>query len=150
MHKAYDKWPEISKNAYQTDLESVDFSNIDNIVFAGMGGSGAIGDVFASILSKSNIHVSVVKGYTLPNTVNTNSLVVTISISGNTVESLAILEKAKKIGCNIIAFSSGGKMEDYSTKNQIEYRKIDQIHSPRASFANFFYGILKNIIPKQL
>jgi len=30
-----------------------------------MGGSGAIGDVFSSILSKTNIHVNVVKGYLL-------------------------------------------------------------------------------------
>ena len=37
---------------------------------AGMGGSGTIGDIFSSILSKTNIHVNVVKGYLLPKTVN--------------------------------------------------------------------------------
>ena len=38
-----------------------------------MGGSGAIGDIFASILSKTKIHVSIVKGYLIPKTVNTKS-----------------------------------------------------------------------------
>ena len=150
MHKIYDQWPQIAKDAHNSDLESVDFKNINHIVFAGMGGSGAIGELFASILSKTNIHVSVVKGYLLPKTVNKNTLVVTISVSGNTIETLTILDSAHKLDCNIIAFSSGGKIEEYCTKNQINYKKIKSIHSPRASFAKFIFSILKilsSIIP---
>ena len=150
MYKIYDQWTQISKDAYNSDLEPVDFKNIDHIVFAGMGGSGAIGELFASILSKSNIHVSLVKGYLLPKTVDENTLVVTISVSGNTVESLTVLESAHKLDCNVIAFSSGGKIEEYCIKNQINYRKIKSIHSPRASFVQFTFSILKilsSIIP---
>jgi len=147
MYKIYDQWPQISKDAYDSDLEPVDFKNIDHIVFAGMGGSGAIGELFASILSKTKIHVSVVKGYLLPKTVDKNTLVVTISVSGNTIETLTILDSAHKLDCNIIAFSSGGKIEEYCTKNQINYKKIKSIHSPRASFAKFIFSILKILSP---
>jgi len=147
MYKIYERWPEISENAFKTDFKPIDVSDIKDVVFAGMGGSGAIGDIFSSIFSKSNLHVSVIKGYVLPNTVDKNSLVVATSVSGNTVETLSILEKAKQIGCKIIAFSSGGEMEKFSQKNNIEYRKIDQIHSPRASFTNYLYGILKVLKP---
>src|SRR5207245_8500340 len=105
-----------------------------HIVFAGMGGSGSIGDIFSSILSNANIHVSIVKGFTLPKTVDSNTLVVTTSVSGNTAESLFILDSAKKIDCKILAFSSGGKMQEYCANNKIEYRRIPQFHSPRASF----------------
>ena len=143
MYKIYNQWPKIAKNAYNFDLEPIDFKNIDHIVFAGMGGSGAIGELFASILSKTNIHVSLVKGYLLPKTVDRNTLVVTISVSGNTVETLTILNSAHKIDCNVIAFSSGGKMEQYCIKNQINYKKIESIHSPRASFVKFTFSILK-------
>ena len=142
MHKIYDQWPQIAKDAYNSDLESVDFKNIDHIVFAGMGGSGAIGDLFASILSTTNIHVSLVKGYLLPNTVDKNTLVVTTSVSGDTVETLTVLDSAHKLDCNIIAFSSGGKMEEYCIKNQINYKKIKSIHSPRTSFIKFLFSIL--------
>jgi glucose/mannose-6-phosphate isomerase len=142
MHKIYDQWPQIAKDAYDSNLESVDFKNIDHIVFAGMGGSGAIGDSFASILSKTNIHVSVVKGYLLPHTVDKNTLVVTTSVSGNTVETLTVLDSAHKLDCNIVAFSSGGKMEEYCIKNQINYKKIESIHSPRTSFIKFLFSIL--------
>jgi len=147
MYKIYDQWPEISQNAFQTNLKPIDASNINNIIFAGMGGSGAIGDVFSSIFSKTNLHISVIKGYVLPNTIDKNSLVVITSVSGNTDEALSILKKSKKIGCKIVAFSSGGKIEEYSIKNKIEYRKIEQIHSPRASFTNYLYGILKVLKP---
>ena len=143
MYKIYDKWPEIARESFESNLESVDFKNINDIIFAGMGGSGAIGDIFASILSKSGIHVNIVKGYLLPKTVNMNSLVVIISVSGNTIETLSILQSAQKLNCKIIAFSSGGQILDYCIKNKIQHRLITKYHSPRASFTSFLYSILK-------
>jgi len=143
MHKVYDRWPQICKESYQSNFDGVDFKNIDHIVFAGMGGSGTIGDIFNSILSKTQIHTTVVKGYRLPYTVDKNSLVVVTSVSGNTSETLTILDSAKKTESKIIAFSSGGMMREYCIKNKIEYRKIPEIHSPRASFTSFLYSILK-------
>lgn len=142
MHRIYDKWPKIARQAYESNLKPIDLQNINHIVFSGMGGSGAIGDLFSSILSKSNIHVSQVKGYLLPKTVDENTLIITTSISGNTVETLTVLESAKKLDCKLLAFSSGGKMEKFCKQNQIDYRKIEFIHSPRASFIKFTYSIL--------
>ena len=142
MHKVYDSWPKIARNSYQSGLEPVHFDGIDHIVFVGMGGSGAIGDLFASILNKTGIHVQVVKGYLLPKTVNSKTLIVATSISGNTVETLTVLESAKDSDCKVIGFSSGGKMEPFCHKNNIEFRKISMIHSPRSSFVSFVYSIL--------
>jgi len=150
MHMVYDKWPDIAKESYESGLDSVDFKDIDHIVFAGMGGSGTIGDVFSSILSKTKIHTCVIKGYHLPRTVDSKTLVVTTSISGNTVETFTILNLANQSKCKIVAFSSGGKMEQYCIKNKIEYRKIAMQHSPRASLTCFLYsmlGVLRSVIP---
>ena len=143
MYKIYDEWPKIARESFESEEESIDFHNIDHIVFAGMGGSGTIGDVFAAILSKMNIHVSVVKGYTLPKTVDSKTLVITTSVSGNTIETLTILESAMNLTCKTISFSSGGKMEDFCKKNQLEYKKISFFHSPRASFVSFLFSMLK-------
>ncbi len=142
MYKVYDKWPEIARESFESNQESVDFHDIDHIVFAGMGGSGSIGDLFASILSKSDIHVSLVKGYLLPKTVGKNTLVVITSVSGNTSETLTVLDSARKMDCKLIAFSSGGKMEKICKDNQILFRKIPFFHSPRTSLINFTYSIL--------
>lgn len=142
MYRIYDKWPEIARKSFESNQDSIHFENINHIVFAGMGGSGAIGDVFSSILSKTKIHVNVVKGYVLPQTVDSNTLVITISVSGNTAETLSVLESAHKIKCKIIAFCSGGIIQEYCTKNNIQYRIIPQYHSPRASFTAYLYTIL--------
>ena len=109
MYKVYDQWPELQEKSYSSSQDVVDFDKIDHIVFAGMGGSGAIGDILSSILSKTNIHVAVVKGYHLPNTVDSKTLVVTTSVSGNTAETLSVLDSARKTKCKVIAFSSGSK-----------------------------------------
>jgi len=145
MHNVYDRWPQIAKDAYNSELEAVDFKDIDHVVFSGMGGSGTIGDLFSSILSKTNIHTTVVKGYVLPKTVDENTLVVATSVSGDTAETISTLESASKKNCKVIGFSSGGMLESFCTKNNIQYRKIPKIHSPRTSFLNFSYSILKTL-----
>ena len=150
MYKAYDKWAEISKKVYNSDIKIIELEDIDHVVFVGMGGSGTLGDIFSSILSKTNIHVSIVKGYLLPNTVDKNTLVIVTSVSGNTVETLTVLKDAIKQDCKTISFSSGGKLEQFCIDNKLEYRKIEKNHSPRASFVSYLYSMLKvleNIIP---
>ncbi len=143
MYKTYDNWPEIAQESFENEQSSINFDDINHIVFAGMGGSGAIGDMFSSIFSKTNMHVSIVKGYLLPNTITKNSLVVTTSISGNSIETLTALDTARKKDCKIVAVSSGGKMEGYCNKYNLDFRKILQNHSPRASFSGFLYFLIK-------
>jgi glucose/mannose-6-phosphate isomerase len=147
MYKVYDKWPEMARKSFESNQESINFENIDHIVFVGMGGSGLIGDVFSAILSKSDIHVSIVKGYLLPKTVDKNTLIIITSVSGNTSETLTTLNSAKKMNCNLIAFSSGGKINEYCSKNSIKFKKIPLTHSPRASFTGFLYAMLKILQP---
>ena len=165
IHEFYDSWPKYARESFEYHsknshllLRSIrsktekdcKYSDIDHIVFAGMGGSGAIGDLFSAILSETNIHVSVIKGYLLPKTVDVNTLVIATSVSGNTIETLTILKAARKVDCKIIAFSSGGKMEEFCMEHHIEFGKIEKIHSPRVSFVKYVYsilGILQEILP---
>ena len=150
MYQIYDKWHEIAKDSFDNDFEKFDVKGIDHIVFSGMGGSGSIGDVISAILSKEDIHISNVKGYHLPKTVDSNSLVVATSISGNTKETLSVLEKAQKTDAKITAFSSGGLMQKFCERNNIFFKEISMIHSPRTSFSKFLFSILsilKEIIP---
>lgn len=142
MHKIYDKWPQLAREFFTTNYEPVNFRDIDHIIFTGMGGSGAIGDTLSAILSKTKMHHYVVKGFHLPKTADSSTLVVATSASGNTLETLTVLESAKKAGCKIITFSSGGKMQRYCTKNKIEHRKVPILNSPRASFPVYLYSIL--------
>ena len=150
MYEAYEKWPEIAQENYKKDLSKLQFRNIEHIVFAGVGGSGTIGDVMSSILSKTNIHVNVVKGYLLPKTVSSNTLVVTTSVSGNSKEPLSILQNARKSKGKFVSFSSGGQVKKFSDKNNITHIEIPEVHSPRASFPCYLYSmlnVLEDMIP---
>ena len=147
MYKTYDRWPEIAQKQYESEFNKIELDNFNHIIFAGMGGSGAIGDIFSAILSKTNIHVEVVKGYLLPKTVNEKTVVIAISISGNTEETLNVLQQASILKCKTIAFSDNGKMKEFCLKKKIEYRQIKMEHSPRASFPTFLFSILKILQP---
>lgn len=142
IYKIYDTWPDVAKEFYMNNYDRTEFGRIDQIIFTGMGGSGAIGDTLSAIVSKTNLHFSIVKGYHLPKTADPNTLVVATSASGNTLETLTVLDTAKKAGCKIIAFSSGGKMEQYCAKNKLEYVNIPIFNSPRASYPAYLYSIL--------
>ena len=111
MYKTYDDWPNIAKESFEEKFKKIDIKDIDHIVFAGMGGSGSIGDTVEAILSKKNIHVSLSKGYVLPKTVDSKTLVIATSVSGNTAEVLEIVKNIKKTDATGIGFSSGGKLE---------------------------------------
>ena len=150
MYETYDYWPKSAKEHYEKDFSKLEIDDVDHIVFAGMGGSGIIGDIISSILSKTNIHVNVVKGYLLPKTVDSNTLVVATSISGNTDEVLPILKNSENSKAKFISFSSDGNLEKISIENNIKHVKISQSHSPRASLPSFLYSILnvlENVIP---
>ena len=150
MHKVYDSWHSIAEKSFHHNFDKPDFKNIDHIVFGGMGGSGAIGDLLSSILSRTDIHVSLVKGYLLPKTVDSNTLVVTTSVSGNTDEVLTLLSSATNSDCKLISFSSGGLTEQFCNKNNLLHYNIPQNHSPRASFIGYVYSllnILETILP---
>ena len=142
MYQVYDKWAILARNAYGKEFSKIQFEDVDHVVLAGMGGSGAIGDIIAAILSRENFHVSTVKGYLLPKTVDDKTLVIVISISGNTKETLSILDYKSESNAKFVAISSGGIMEKKCKDNSIPYYNIPMNHSPRASFGIFLYSIL--------
>ena len=151
MYQFYDNWPKLAENAFNNNFnnnfDKIVKQDVSHIVFAGMGGSGTIGDVFASVLSKTDIHVDIVKGYHLPKTVKQNSLLICTSVSGNTIETITVLKEGIELGCKIMVFSSDGEMKGICENNKINYTQIPMDHSPRASFVGYLYSIIKVLLP---
>ncbi len=83
---------------------------IDNIVIAGMGGSGIAGKIFHDFYSKKP--VSIVGSYDIPEFVDSKTLFVAISYSGNTEETLRATMKAKEQGAQLRAITSGGELSE--------------------------------------
>lgn len=147
LHIIYDKWPEIAEKQFNLELEKIKLNKFKHVVFSGMGGSGTLGDIFASIFSSTNIHIDVVKGYKLPKTVSKYTLVISTSVSGNTDETISVLNEAIKKKCKIISFSSGGKIMKICKKNKIHHIQILEYINPRASLVAYLYPMLKVLEP---
>ena len=93
----------------------VDLSPVTNpgrlraIVVAGMGGSGIAGDVLAAICGTGNsMQVVTSHGYQLPGWVGAADLVIAVSCSGSTEETLAVATEAVRRGSNLVAVGAAG------------------------------------------
>ena len=50
MFQIYDNCYENAKESFEQNFPIPNFKNIDHVVFAGMGGSGTLGDIVSCIL----------------------------------------------------------------------------------------------------
>ena len=120
------------------------YSHIQNVVVAGMGGSAIGGDVI-SVLEKDNLDVPFVvcRGYSLPNWVNENTLIVCSSYSGNTEETLSALDDAVSKNAQICGITTGGKIEDKLKELNKDVVIIPSGLQPRAALAFSFVPMAK-------
>ena len=110
------------------------YSDIHNVVVAGMGGSAIGGDV-ARLLCKNELKVPMVvsRNYTLPGWVNENTLVICCSYSGNTEETLAAFEHARDKGAQIAGLSTGGTLSEKMAEFEFDLVTIPGGLQPRAA-----------------
>ena len=121
-----------------------EYGEINSIVIAGMGGSAIGGDV-VSILEKENINIpfAVSRGYSIPNWVNENTLVICSSYSGNTEETLSVLDEALIKNAIICGVTTGGILADILKENDKDIVIIPGGLQPRAALAFSFVPITK-------
>lgn len=136
--------------------ERFNFLKIDNIIIAGMGASAISGDIMTSLLrDKLDVPLLVNREYDLPKWVNKDTLVICISYSGNTDETLSSFKLAYQKKCKIICISTGGKLQELAEKRQVPFVKIPAGIQPRAATAYLLFpsliflkklGLLKSTI----
>lgn len=142
--EAYIRWAEASRRALSQPIELPARREIRLIVLAGMGGSGTACSVIADWLRpNSNLPVIVVKDFHLPRCVNQHSLVMVVSLSGETKEMLNLLTEAVERGCSVVAVSSGGSLEKISRRLGVPHSKVERLMAPRASLPGLLYVPLR-------
>ncbi len=134
---------EVAKKNY-TPLKLIDHDNIENVTIFGMGGSSIAGDIASSLANEfSSVPVSVVKSYEMPAYVGPSSLVIAISFSGNTEETITSSEECFEAGASMVVISSGGELQKLATDWQIEHIKLPKsIPQPRAAIGAMTVPIL--------
>jgi glucose/mannose-6-phosphate isomerase len=108
---------------------------INNLVIAGMGGSG-LAAKFLSTWPGLNLPIQIVQDYDLPAYVSENTLLITVSYSGNTEETVSALNSALKLEKRpmIIVIDDGGELQKIAEINQLPNLLIPADYQPRMTF----------------
>jgi len=120
----------------------------DGLLVCGLGGSAIGGDVLRSWLStECDVPCEVVRGYRLPRHAGPRSLVIVASYSGDTEETLSMLEDARSRSLRVVTVSSGGKLEKTAKSLKLPHVSVPGGMVPRASFG-YMFGALLGIVER--
>jgi glucose/mannose-6-phosphate isomerase len=149
----FDFWPSLAIKTWSETIVPRVEGEFDRIVFAGMGGSGLSGELFVDLAreTKSNIGFETIKDYHVPSYVDERTLIVAMSSSGNTEETLSVLSEAHKMGLSALTLGSGGLIESLSAEKWgYPFVKTSMLKVPRSSLPGIFYPALKVLVQNGL
>lgn len=108
-------WQEVNKIEV-----SKSYRDIKNIVFCGMGAS-IYGALVLRALEGRELALpsEIISDYFLPDYVDSNTLVVLTSYSGNTEEVLSCADDAKARGAKMVVLTKGGSLADFAKRNNL-------------------------------
>ncbi len=123
-----------------TDLSSLYGKKFTGLAILGMGGSGFSGDIIKALAADEiKIPVEVVKGYELPAFIGKGWLVMAVSYSGNTEETLNALGQGINRGSHILVECSGGRLEKVAFGSGYALIKVPAGLQPRGAIGYLFY-----------
>jgi glucose/mannose-6-phosphate isomerase len=114
-----------------------------NLVVTGMGGSAVGGLLLRDWLKQtSKVPIVVSRDYSLPGFVGRDTLLLAVSYSGGTEETLSAFEDGVARGAKVVAFASGGELEKRARAARITLYKLPAGYQPRAAIAHQFLSLV--------
>ncbi len=122
------------------------YKRVEKIVITGLGGSAMGGDILSSYLADElNLPIYVNRDYALPSFVDERSLVVVMSYSGNTEETLSAYRTAVERKAKIVGITSGGKLLDLCRDSGNPAAVVPGGLPPRTALGYLFFPALMTI-----
>jgi len=115
------------------------------LVVCGMGGSAIGADLVLACLPGLPVPVAVVRGYGLPAWAGPDALVVAVSYSGDTEETLACAAEALERGCRPICIASGGALAALAGERGLPLLMLPAGGQPRASLGYLSMPLLATL-----
>jgi glucose/mannose-6-phosphate isomerase len=129
------EWEQLTLELVQNFISSPE-RPVTQLVIAGMGGSGLASGLAQDWLQLA-VPVQVVRDYSLPASLNDQTLVIASSFSGNTEETLSCAQEALDRGAQLAITSRGGKLLEMAKSQQINCVELPPVAQPRLGvFAN--------------
>jgi glucose/mannose-6-phosphate isomerase len=118
---------------------AVNYAKPDNIIVAGMGGSAIGGELLKDYARcQTPVPIEVSKDYLLPAYASQRTLVVVVSYSGHTEESLSAFLDAQRRKCMIHCVSAGGCLLEFAEKLNVPHLRVPAGMPPRAASPYLF------------
>lgn len=135
IEKCWQDWKRITIPAH--------YANTRSVLILGMGGS-AIGAALTANLAKTetNILIETCRDYDIPQWVDKNTLVIAVSFSGNTEETLEAFNQAVKKTEKLVTISTGGNLTTLGSQNRAVQYLIEYQSQPRAAIGFTLTSIL--------
>jgi glucose/mannose-6-phosphate isomerase len=114
------------------------------LVVCGMGGSAIGGDLAAAALGdRATRPITTVRGYALESWTGPDSLVLCVSYSGDTEETLACFEAAGAAGAGRVALTTGGELAEVARAEGVPVIGVPAGMQPRAAVVYMLVGVLE-------
>ncbi len=115
------------------------YRNAAHIVVTGMGGSGIGGELTQALVAPEiSLPIAVLRDYSLPAFVGPDTLVVGLSHSGNTEETLGVCEAALARGAKLLAITGGGKLATLAEAAGAPVWRFEHDGPPRSAVGYMF------------
>ncbi|MFQ5909758.1 MAG: bifunctional phosphoglucose/phosphomannose isomerase [Thermoplasmata archaeon] len=131
--------PDQMEKSLDVDVESEEESR--NVIVAGVGGSAIAGDMLRVWLEQFGRGLHVVRSPVLPRWVRRDDLLVCISYSGNTAETLNCLREGIQKECRILCITSGGKMREVCQSEKLPVLEVPGGLPPRGALGHLFSAL---------
>lgn len=115
----------------------------EKVLYCGMGGSAISGDILGTIAqSRSRIHWTVNRTSRLPEWVDSKTIVILSSYSGNTHEVESIFRQAVARKAHFLVVASGGWLAEEALKRKIPLFRLPQGYPPRFAIGYTTFSLL--------
>lgn len=113
------------------------------VLIGGMGGSAISGDLARNLLfASSQVPITVSRHSTLPAYLGSEDLVILLSYSGQTAETLGCLEAAIARQIPVVLVTSGGRFGELAAQHGLPVVSVEPGWQPRAALGELYFSLL--------
>ena len=109
------------------------------VVITGMGGSAMGGELLRSLIAGlCPVPITRVRGFGIPRWAGEKTLVVCVSYSGNTAETLSCAQRAHAQNADLLAVGAGGRLGELASEWGVPFARVPDGMQPRAALGYLF------------
>lgn len=119
-------------------------ARVDDVLVLGTGGgSAASANLLRSYLyGRSKVPILLNQGYNLPGWADGNTLVLAVTHSGDTEETVSAYQQAQARGCPTVCLTAGGRLAELAEQQNVPVIKVPGELMPRAAIGYIFLPLL--------